>query len=351
MNKQLELELQSTYWYNPEFISLPKYTLFRAFLKDLEKRIYYVIENNDPEFYLGATSATGLYYPKGKSFEEWYRNHPNPDQYVKERKEIGSAEHILFPLFLKLGKISYAFVHGYVSQMIECGYAISPDKDNEKRGNHLQYLSKDKTANEVYKAILSFAQFLVDYKVQPIACEIGLKSDKIGIGTYSDFICKMTIEEKGFWGEVYAKGGKNNAKGTPKETLKAREVIALIDFKSGTWDGEEHDGQLWLNKLIWEENYPAIPIEMLFNWHPKNFRDKPTYQLLEKPFDPAEVELIWKKAKLKKDKFINQEVISEFDETIEAGVEPKGIKYISLRDQIIISHKDFYTEKEPILAL
>lgn len=341
--QQLELEIQPCYWFNPEFISLPSYKLYRAFVRD-EWRIYYT-HSNELNFFLGVTSATKLYYPKEEQFMEWYRNHQNPKQYVKERAEIGSAEHILIPLFLKSGDITYQYVEQYVDAMINSGYAVPTnfsEEEPQKKNGTLKSLSHRKTTDEIYKALLSFAQFLVDYKVQPIACEIGLKSDR-GVGTYIDFICKMTIEEKGYFGDIYKNGSKDNAKGSPKESKRDKEIIALIDFKSGTWDGDEHDGQLWLNKIIWEENYPDLKIEKLYNWHPKDFKAAPTYQLLEKQFNEAESELIIKKATIKKEKMVAQERVSEFDQIIYAGQAPRSLKYLSLKEQILQLHSQQFS--------
>ncbi len=343
MIEQLYLELPEAYWFNPSLIQLPTYKLFRAGVRD-SWRLYYTVAD-DISFYVGATTACNFYYPKDEVFQDWYRNHQNPKQYVRERAEIGTAEHILFPLFLKTGNITYEYVKQYVECMINTGEAPRPELDNVPLNSNLRSLNIEKTTTEVYKALLSFAQFLVDYKVQPIACEIGLKSE-VGIGTYIDFVCKMTVEETGFFGETYKVGGKNNPKGSPKESKRPREVIALIDFKSGTWDGEAHDGQLFLNKIVWEENYPAIKIDKLFNWHPKDFKTEPTYQLLEKDFDGEEADLICRKAAKRKTKMIKQETVSEFDDTIIAGQAPRTLKYLSLKDKILKLHNDTYAKLE-----
>jgi hypothetical protein len=94
----------------------------------------------------------------------------------------------------------------------------------------------------------------------------------------------MTIEEKGFFGEVYKAGEK---KGMPKESKQEKVVTAIVDFKSsenGFFD--KHFFQLQLNKRIFEENYPDRSIDRLFNWSPKAWISEPTFNLKDQTDGP-----------------------------------------------------------------
>lgn len=137
----------------------------------------------------------------------------------------------------------------------------------------------DRDLEWLQKALLAFAQFVKEYEVKPLATELIMKSDVYKVASPIDLVAKMTIEEKGFFGEVYKTGEK---KGTPKESKRKREILAIIDLKSsqsGFYDS--HYLQLQLYKRIFEENYPDLKIEGLFNWSPKDWRvgGVPTYNL------------------------------------------------------------------------
>ena len=129
------------------------------------------------------------------------------------------------------------------------------------------------------KAILAFAQFVVDYKVKPLALELIMRSEKYKVASPVDMIFQMTIMEKGPWGEPL-KSGPN--KGEPKTIEREKVINAIMDFKSsqnGFFD--KHFFQLHLYKRIVKENYPDLEIEGLYNWSPKDWRGAPTYNLKE----------------------------------------------------------------------
>ena len=127
------------------------------------------------------------------------------------------------------------------------------------------------------KAILAFGQFVEDYNVKPVALELIMKSEKYQVASPIDMICKMTIKEEGYFGEVYKTGEK---KGQPKLSKQEREVYTIVDFKS-TQSGfyDSHYLQLQLYKRIVAENYPDLKIEGLFNWSPKEWITSPSYNL------------------------------------------------------------------------
>jgi hypothetical protein len=125
--------------------------------------------------------------------------------------------------------------------------------------------------------IAAFIQFSVDVKLVPLGIEYVLLSSTRNYGTLIDLVCKMTIEEKGFHGEVYQSGAR---KGEPKETKQAREITAIINFKSGRHAFYRSNGiQCICEKMLWEENFPDVPLDAAFNWCPKEWHTTPSYNL------------------------------------------------------------------------
>lgn len=138
---------------------------------------------------------------------------------------------------------------------------------------------KEKWYKRAKHNMLCIKRFCDDYNVVPIAIELPVTNDEMGLAGTVDAIVKMTIEEKGFWGEVY-KSGEN--KGQPKETKREREIYAIVDFKFPFGDGIYHKYavQLELYKLMVEQAYD-IKIEKIYNLRPMNTSKSYNYGLVD----------------------------------------------------------------------
>lgn len=117
----------------------------------------------------------------------------------------------------------------------------------------------------------AFADFIFKYKVKTLAIEMVLCSDAFEFATAIDLVCMMTVSDKGYWGEKYSSGEK---KGQDKATNKDVEVRAIVNFKSGRHNFyAENANQLELERMVWNENYPELPIDRVYNFAPTNWRD------------------------------------------------------------------------------
>ena len=125
----------------------------------------------------------------------------------------------------------------------------------------------DKVFNEwavkIRKDVLAFAQFVRDWNVRPLAIEVGLVHPEYHYAGCIDLPCVLT------------------------DTKTGEDFAAIVDFKSGRkgfW--EEHEIQLHLYKMMWNVNFPDLPVERVFNFSPKDWRTKPTYNFKEQTDSP-----------------------------------------------------------------
>jgi len=189
--------------------------------------------------------------------------------------------HTIFAHVLINGSIDLDFVDSLVHQYV--------NRENVSEVKVWEW------SEDIKQDVIAFAQFVKDYDVKPLAIEISLKSDDLGIAGTVDLPCLMTIPTKGFWGEEYKSGEK---KGQPKETVKDLRYLCIVDFKSGrkSYGGDVScAAQLHLYRELWFDNFNqtdivrslndvpedfTLPVR-LFNWSPKDWRTTPGYHLAE----------------------------------------------------------------------
>jgi hypothetical protein len=134
----------------------------------------------------------------------------------------------------------------------------------------------------------AFIQFFIDFEVVPLGIEYVLLSEK-GFGTLIDLVCKITVDQKGYWGEVYKSGDR---KGQPKETSERVTKTAIINFKSGRKGFFRSNGiQIECERQLWEENFPDMPIDMAMNWAPNEWTANPGYHVKDWTGDICQEEI------------------------------------------------------------
>lgn len=259
-------------------LMLSPYPLYRYTHKG--RRYYYYIDPADAEkvdaqdklpvhFAAGVTTITGTQLPKDEYLIKWIADmgYDNAIAYRDHRAKYGSLMHTCIASLM----IKRVFNLDLLDEVVTNYAAL-----NQIAGD------TSKWADELRQDVLAFAQFMRDYKVKPLAIEMSLVNPLLGVAGTLDILCTMTIQVKGFWGEVY-KQGEN--KGEPKETKQDVEVLAIVDNKSGrnSTGGESNAAQLKLLKMLLRSQFEQFTEReiKLYNWHPKNWRTRPDYTLVD----------------------------------------------------------------------
>lgn len=286
----LSLETVNVDWFDKNALRLPAYKVGRVNFGN--GRSYIRINpdgtlENPLRLYTSLTTAISSAAPMERSLLEWHcrLGLQEAERYTKMRQMYGTLLHLEIGKFLIGGGI-YDF--NTTQEVVE-----------EYTSQHSYWQPEcAKWHDELKYDMAAFMQFYFDYKVIPLGIEYVLLSER-GFGTLIDLVCRMTISEKGFHGEVYKTGAN---KGQPKETKQEREITAIINFKSGRHQFYRTNGiQIECERQLWEENFPDLPLDAAYNWSPKEWTSNPGYNLKDWTGDVTreEVDAILKLAEIR----------------------------------------------------
>lgn len=226
------------------------------------------LDGGDPEFYISVTTMIRQTLPTSPFLIKWIADmgEVEAEKYKFERSVYGTMMHMCFQKLLIEREIDMDdflpnFIKGYMT--------------NE--GVSLAFY--DEWIDDIRRAILGFAQFIIDYKIKPILIE-GVLAHPDGYAGAVDLVCQMDVEVNGFYGEMYKSGPR---KGEPKETKMLRTINAIVDFKSGMKGFfPEHEIQLEAYRRLVKHNFPHLANEFfrIFNYAPSEWRGTtPNYKL------------------------------------------------------------------------
>lgn len=233
----------------------PAYRVFQ--LNSDGHRYYYRFDaSGNPEFYPSVTTLLKQVMPTPPGLLDWMI--ANGKDGATEKRDLAAAYG--------------TFMHGQFESLI-----INRRYDFDSvPAVLLAYMERENLPDKVFgewvvkirKDVLAFAQFVRDYNVKPLAVEIGLVHPKFHYAGCVDLPCVMTDPKSG------------------------ATFPAIVDFKSGRKGFyEEHELQLHLYREMWNANYPDAPIARVFNFSPKDWRTKPTYNLKEQTESPNAAKL------------------------------------------------------------
>lgn len=235
-------EIRAVY-FNHDALREPPYRLYRL---DIEGYRYYYRYNESGELerYPSVTTILGGVLPTSPILIDWMIS--NGKEGSIEKRDLaasyGTFMHGQFETLIVNRRYDFD-----AAPSVLAGYM---EREHVPESLYSQWLVK------IRKDVLAFAQFVKDYNVKPLAVEIGLVHPRYRYAGCLDLPCVMT---------------------DPKT---AETFTAIVDFKSGRKGFyEEHELQLHMYKDMWNENYPECTIARVFNFSPKDWRTKPTYNL------------------------------------------------------------------------
>lgn len=246
----MTVEEIKTMFFDENTLIEPPYKIWQ--LNSKGHRYYYRYDENDnPEFFPSVTTILSQTLPKSPFLIEWIANKgmEAAERYKNERAAYGTFMHAAFEELLINRKYDLDELKGKLKDYMQIHRL--PD-------DFIYY------ADDLKKDVLAFAKFVLDYDVRPLAVEIALVHPWYKYAGMIDCPCTM----------LECIGGKNR-------------INAIVDFKSGRKGFyEESEIQLHLYKDMWNVNFEQFQIDRVFNFSPKDWRKRPTYNLKDQTNSP-----------------------------------------------------------------
>ena len=228
----------------------PPYKVFQ--LNSKGHRYYYRFdENGQPEFFPSVTTILSQTLPKSPFLIEWIasKGMDEAERYKAERAAYGTFMHAQFEELI----INRVYNLDDLKEKLKTYIEV-----NRLPDNFIYY------ADDLKKDVLAFAQFVKDYDVRPLAVEIALVHPYYKYAGMIDLPCTMLRKPGG-----------------------TERINAIVDFKSGRKGFyEESEIQLHLYKMMWNVTFEEYPITNVFNFSPKDWRKKPSYNLKDQTDSP-----------------------------------------------------------------
>ena len=286
-------------FYDFDALREPPYKVYQ--LNTESYRYYYRFEDGEPQFFPSVTTLLRQVMPTSPFLINWMLD--NGKELATEKRDLAAAYgtfmHIQFERLIISRKYNFDDTKAELLSYME--------RENLPERCFADWLPKIK------KDILAFAQFCRDYKVKPLAIEIGLVHPDYHFAGCVDMPCVMTNPKTG------------------------EEYTAIVDFKSGRkgfW--EEHELQLHLYRMMWERNFPEVPISKVFNFAPKDWRTKPTYTLKDQTdsVNAAKIPHLLELARIEDEKRDNTLTIIDGEISMDEGDLLDNITTLSLAELI-----------------
>lgn len=246
----MTVEEMTAMFFDEKTLIEPPYKIWQ--LNSKGHRYYYRYDDDgNPEFFPSVTTILSQTMPQSPFLIKWIADKgiDEAERYKAERAAYGTFMHAQFEELIINRVYDLDGLKAKLKEYID---------NNKLPADFIYY------ADDLKKDVLAFAQFVLDYDVKPLAVEIALVNPVYNYAGMIDLPCTMLTKPG-----------------------SGERINAIVDFKSGRKGFyEEAEIQLHLYKMMWNDNFPDIQIERVFNFSPKDWRKKPTYNLKDQTDSP-----------------------------------------------------------------
>lgn len=251
-------------FYSGELLKRP-YEMYRLSTMKGARIYFRELEDNSIRFYMGATSASR--YLMTPHLLRWWADSEGYDarkQEMYDKATAGSYFHSLIAQIAKGEEMSVKVIRESYKL-----YLVANEVTAKLHASFIDTMVKD---------VLSYLQWCEDYEVKPLAIEMPLCSDTIGVATLVDWVGVINDSK----GNLNEDGSIKSKRGRQPKHERIGVHSCIVDFKTGKKGTyETHIMQLQSNKEMFEENFPDIePIKYYYNLSPKAWRIEPTYDFV-----------------------------------------------------------------------
>lgn len=213
-------------------------------------RYYYTVDNGAIAYYPSTTSILASTMPMPYGLKVWYANMgwEEANRVLRESASYGTLMHVLAAEYLMTG----AFDLGTIDLRI----------DQYREENGIAF-NTDEWSGRLCKDLLAFAQFCEEKNLKVIAIEIPLASSVYRYAGCIDIVAEIDFNKK-----------------------RHRVIIDMKSGRKGFF--ETHEIQLHAYRTLWNENYPDQPVELVFNWAPKDWEKSPTFAFENQTSKPSQ---------------------------------------------------------------
>lgn len=276
-------EAVPTFYFDKDALRIQPYSVCRVQFGKAGRAYYRWLQEGNEEvltLYASLTTAMQQSLPMPTQLLDWYIGLGKEEA----TRQAETSAHYGTMMHEQIAKYS-------VNHEFDFSYENVQDVINRYCESHDSFFQPEvayKWPRALQEDMAAWIQFEADVSLKVLAVELVLTSTT-GFGTAIDIVADAYISEYGPTGELLKSGPNKGEQKMGKVPQKRRVLINMKSGRKGIYDS--HRIQLEFEKRIFEENFPDIKIDYIYNWAPNDWEtDKPTYKLVDQTGKTSEKE-------------------------------------------------------------